>query len=202
MADENISLEKNRRERKKTEQRRILLSVARALFEKKGYENTIVDEIAESADVSRGTLFNYFPNKESILNAIFEEEIQDLRYYFDHDLSGGESAVGKIYLFFHFWVEDTIGYKNVAGRIMMNSMTMKRELYDEALMICRDLVREGQRTEEISSSCDPMDVANLLTGIYYSIIINAAGGAENAGGLLDRMLGIVFKGIAGPQFTM
>jgi len=201
MAYGNTSLEKNRRERKKTEQRRALLAVARALFEKKGYDNTIIDEIAESADVSRGTLFNYFPNKESILNAIFEEEIQDLRYYYDHDLKEIAPVVEKIYLFVHFWVEDTIGFKNVVGKILINGMSVNQEIYDKSLFICCDLVREGQKTDEISASCDPMDVANLLTGIYYSIIINVALSDDNINDLLDRMLDIVFQGIAGPNYA-
>ena len=201
MMNDNAFLEVKRRERKKIEQRRVLLSVARALFEKKGYENTIIDEIAESADVSRGTFFNYFPNKESILNALFEEAVQDLRYYLGHDLKDVSSSVEKIYRFFHFWVGDTIGYKNVVGRILINRMTFNQEIYDSALLLCCDLVKEGQKTNEISKSRDPMDIANLLAGIYYSIIINAPADDENIYHLVNEMLDIVFRGIAGPGYA-
>lgn len=200
MIDDNTFLETKRRERKKIEQRRALLFVARALFEKKGYENTIIDEIAESADVSRGTFFNYFPNKESILNAIFEEEVQDLRYYLDHDLKEISSAIEKLYLFFNFWVADTIGFKNVVGRILINGMPVNREIFDSLLLICCNLIEAGQRTGEISASIDPSDAANLLTGIYYSIIINAQTGGEEAGSRVNDILDTVLKGIAGPDY--
>ena len=196
MANEELLLEKTRRERKKIEQRRVLLAVARALFEKKGYENTVMDEIAENADVSRSTLFNYFINKESILNALFEEEAQDLVYYLNHDLKGKTPVIEKIYLFFQFWVEDTIGFKNTVGRALINGMAVNRKIYDGYLSACRDLVSEAQKAKEIDASLNPMAVANLLTGVYYAIIINAAANDEKTGSLVTRMLDMVFKGIA------
>jgi AcrR family transcriptional regulator len=60
----------SRRERKKLEARRRIYDAALHLFLEKGFEATTVDEIAERADVGKGTVFNYFPHKTSFLAAL------------------------------------------------------------------------------------------------------------------------------------
>jgi len=59
------------RERKKRRTRQAILSAALELFSDRGYTHTTLEDIAEAAEVSTGTLFAYFPSKEDIL---FPEE--------------------------------------------------------------------------------------------------------------------------------
>lgn len=63
----------NRRERRVIETRRAILDAARGLFEADGYTETTVDQIADAADVAPRTFFRYFPNKEMLLFADFDE---------------------------------------------------------------------------------------------------------------------------------
>ncbi|MBE6487200.1 MAG: TetR/AcrR family transcriptional regulator [Methanosphaera stadtmanae] len=41
------------------------------LFSQKGYGSTTTAEIAKEANVSVGTLFNYYPNKEELVNKLY-----------------------------------------------------------------------------------------------------------------------------------
>jgi AcrR family transcriptional regulator len=55
------------RERKKQKTRDTIIKVAMGLFAEQGYEHTTIAEIADAAEVSRRTVFVYFPSKEDIL---------------------------------------------------------------------------------------------------------------------------------------
>ena len=55
------------RERKKRATRIAIRDAAMALFEQHGFAHTTFDRIAEAADVSRATVFSYFPTKEDIV---------------------------------------------------------------------------------------------------------------------------------------
>ena len=55
------------------ERRQELLTIAMELFQEKGYEQTMVQDICKQAGVAKGTFFYYFPTKEDVLKAIFEE---------------------------------------------------------------------------------------------------------------------------------
>ncbi len=54
------------RERKKQETRRRIGEAAHRLFEERGFDAVTVASVAEAADVSEGTVFNYFPTKEDL----------------------------------------------------------------------------------------------------------------------------------------
>lgn len=55
------------RERKKQQTRAAIARAAADLFTAKGFESVTVDDVATAAQVSRQTVFNYFPTKEAML---------------------------------------------------------------------------------------------------------------------------------------
>ncbi|MCK6513037.1 TetR/AcrR family transcriptional regulator [Myxococcota bacterium] len=66
-----------KREQQKEETRATLLSSARALFVERGYEETTMRQLAQHAGVATGTVFAHFPDKPSLLAAIFYEFIEE-----------------------------------------------------------------------------------------------------------------------------
>ncbi len=55
------------RERNKQKVTQRIITAAVDLFKTRGFSETTIDDIAEKAEVSRRTLFNYFPSKEALL---------------------------------------------------------------------------------------------------------------------------------------
>lgn len=69
----------SRRERKKIAIRERIVAKGLELFSRQGIADVTVDQIAEAADVGKGTIYNYFPFKEDIVVAFmvdFEREVQ------------------------------------------------------------------------------------------------------------------------------
>lgn len=66
------------RERNRTRTRRDIETAALELFERQGYDNTNVDEIAAQAGISRATFFRYYPSKEEVLFTNESDAVQEL----------------------------------------------------------------------------------------------------------------------------
>ena len=73
----------DRRQRRSAELRERLFRAALALFGKKGFAETTVEDITEAADVGKGTFFNYFPSKDHILLAFGEMQLGKLEAAID-----------------------------------------------------------------------------------------------------------------------
>jgi AcrR family transcriptional regulator len=66
-----------RMERKKEETRKKILQSALHLFREQGFEETTMEAIAETVDIAKGTLYNYFPVKEAILDEYIRRNFQE-----------------------------------------------------------------------------------------------------------------------------
>jgi AcrR family transcriptional regulator len=80
------------RERKKQQTRRQIFEVSQRLFGRRGFEAVTVAEVAEAANVSEMTVFNYFPTKEDLFYEgmqVFEQGLVEAV----RDRARGESAL-------------------------------------------------------------------------------------------------------------
>ena len=66
------------REQKKHQVRQDILSAAAELIDQHGYEHARMREIAVAAHVSYQTLYNYFPTKALILQALLIQDVADI----------------------------------------------------------------------------------------------------------------------------
>jgi AcrR family transcriptional regulator len=55
------------RERKKQKTKEAIQREAMRLFQEQGYDQTTIEQIAEAAEISPSTFFNYFPTKEDVV---------------------------------------------------------------------------------------------------------------------------------------
>ncbi|MEZ5184701.1 MAG: TetR/AcrR family transcriptional regulator [Candidatus Nanopelagicales bacterium] len=59
--------------------RTALLDAAREAFEQRGFDDCRMNDIADAAGVSHGTVYTYFESKEEILGQVIDELLVDLR---------------------------------------------------------------------------------------------------------------------------
>ncbi|MFC3451562.1 TetR family transcriptional regulator [Amycolatopsis speibonae] len=87
------------RERKKLQTRTAISKAAIALFLRSGFDQVSVVEVAEAAEVSKRTLFKYFPTKEDlVLHRFADHETETARVVLDR--AAGETPLAALHRFF------------------------------------------------------------------------------------------------------
>jgi AcrR family transcriptional regulator len=199
------------RERKKIETRKRILETAIHLFQEQGFEQTLVDQIAAQASVSRGTFFNYFSNKESLLHEIALTERQELKHMIDFDLADQPSAVTKIRCLMRRMVVDTLPYLRITRSVLIGALLYPSDETSYSLRLGNlliNLVREAQAQDEIRADLPPDHVAHAITGAYLSLLFeqishDAPSGSPvptTAPAVMERIVDMMFTGIAGSNY--
>ncbi len=85
-----------RREREKLARREEILEAAKSVFADKGFDGATVDEIAEKADLSKGSIYGYFANKEDLFISLMESEIDRLFEVVEKSLGDLEHPIETI----------------------------------------------------------------------------------------------------------
>lgn len=67
----------SRVERKKEETKQKIVNVAMDLFKRQGVDTTTMEQIAATADIAKGTLYNYFPVKEAIISEYIQRSFHE-----------------------------------------------------------------------------------------------------------------------------
>ena len=108
----------SRRERKKRNQKFTIIRAAQPLFEEKGYDETSVSEIADAADISYATFFNYFPTKDDLLRAIAHVEYEDLAEVVNLRFSPEDSVETILLGTLKEWLEDSLKNRKISARLL------------------------------------------------------------------------------------
>ncbi|MGB8778804.1 MAG: helix-turn-helix domain-containing protein, partial [Nitrososphaeraceae archaeon] len=69
-------------------------------FSKYGYDRTRMDDIADTAKLSKGTLYLYFKSKEELFYAISENNIRDLKEHLSALFTKSEDLVSDSQKFY------------------------------------------------------------------------------------------------------
>jgi AcrR family transcriptional regulator len=93
------------RERKKRATRIAIRDAGMRLFAEQGFAGTTIDQIAEAADVSRATVFTYFPTKEEIVFGDGALAIDELGRRL-RERPPGESTIAVV----RAWLDELVGW--------------------------------------------------------------------------------------------
>lgn len=86
-------------EQAKQENRILILEKAAEIFTSKGFEDTTTRDIALASGMAAGTMFNYFPSKETLAMTMVTEALGKGREDFQRRRSGNEELAEELFLF-------------------------------------------------------------------------------------------------------
>jgi AcrR family transcriptional regulator len=159
----------SRRERKKEETRQRLLEAGWRLFREQGYDDTTVAEIAEAADVAKGTLFNYFATKESLLDQVSLWRFEQLGNRLLEVQDAPESVLGRIKLMMRAMADEFTPDPDLARHTFLARVgaPMHREQAHRLGSLMHELVVQGQANGEIRDDVDAHLIARLLMTCWF-----------------------------------
>lgn len=198
--------EPSRRERKKEETRRRIFEVAIALFRANGFEATTVDEITEKADVGRGTFFNYFPKKESVLAYLSEERLAMAEDNAAALLAEAAPARRKLIdLYLHAataWEPDVELSRFVFQEWLKRAFAPAADADRGWRRLVQALLEQGRLSGELRDDMDPMRADAILSGVYIATLFHWMFCPEDCRDPgfelrreLEARLGMVFDGL-------
>ena len=199
-----------RRERKKEETRRRITLAALELFHEKGFEATTVDEITERADVAKGTFFNYFPRKESVLQALSEEWMEGAE---EHAAHHGRTAGERILAVFGGAAE-AYGRDRALARMLVR-VSMERMVCPEPdtarsglYRMVVEAIRDGQARGEFRRDLAPDSVFGVMASVFMGTLLWWVGGGPHQESVqrstlslhdaVEQQLTLVIDGIRAP----
>jgi TetR/AcrR family transcriptional regulator, cholesterol catabolism regulator len=193
-----------RRERKKIESRSRILDCAAALFSAHGYDATTMEDIGDCADVSRATVFNYFPRKEDLVLAWFDDRRTEIAAVLggDDDVPGDTTtrlraafrALARI-----FEDDPQTGRGMVRAWLQAGGPLLTPDS-DTARLFAATL-RAGQRNGEVAADTDPDHAGHVLFDAYQGELVRWATARRKRSDLEQRLMAtveLILVGVSAP----
>ena len=85
-----------RRWREKEQRRNTIMDAAERVFFAKGTDHATMDEVAETAELSKGLLYHYFKNKHDLCHAIVHRGLRVLHQFFERAIHTHERGIEQV----------------------------------------------------------------------------------------------------------
>ena len=157
----------------RAERRRQILDGARATFARYGYERATVARLEHEIGLSRGAIFNYFPNKWAIFYALAEEDQErGIRLWM-------EQGFGAVLRQMADEAPDWLGvYFELIGMLRTN-LDLRDEWANRTPGLNRQLIDQMQEMQRRGELRGDMSIDSLLT--FLSLLLDGVVVAVAAG---------------------
>ena len=172
-----------RKEREKEQRRQDIINAAETVFFSKGFQTATVDEIAEKAELSKGTVYLYFKSKEELAAAIVYRGNIIMNDAFRKASDSRETGMEKIEeigkAFFDFYREytDHAKFMRSLGQLRQqepaNCCGMAGDIATEhgkGMQIMAEAIAVGQQDGTIRADIDPLMTALTLAAFSQGIL--------------------------------
>jgi AcrR family transcriptional regulator len=156
------------REKKKRQVEHKITHSALQLFEKKGYDAVSIDDIAETAEVSKSTFYNYFVTKEAVLIKLSMNSVNNVKDILAK-APAQDDPIEMIRLGFHCLIDDIYSWRNVAREAARISVYNK-DAHDMVNNLIVNYVADAQKNGIFRSDYDCDMITRSLMGLYYIAI--------------------------------
>lgn len=153
-----------------------MVQAAFALFQKRGYDRTSIDDIARQARVAKTSLYRYFAGKEGILAVGVERPLSALMSVFDDPLASSGPYTERIDFVLRRTVEIEVEFLPEASVLIRlhgdtpterHVLNCRREFERRLVLLVAHGVEEGELRDDIPPSLQ----ARLLLSLTNWIVV-------------------------------
>jgi len=164
------------RERKKARLREQIVETALHLFRQRGYENTRIDDIVHTLEISQPTFFRYFPSKDAVLREVgrraFARQAESLK----SELSTKATTEQRLRRFY-----ETLGNTTEVGRPLWQAVILAgamdpvrspelRGAEAATVSLLREIIAQGQKNGEITRDFPVVHLAEFMEGLFNTVV--------------------------------
>jgi AcrR family transcriptional regulator len=166
----------SRMERKKEETRQKIIAAAVRLFNQQGLTVTTMEQIAQAADIAKGTLYAYFPVKEAIIVAFMQNTLQERSPQRIQQVRDQPDTPARIRLIFADLVAGVQRQKDVFETYMlyrvrsMLSFNQNEGLKSGFHLLGEEIICLGQQSGEIRTDWPQMLVKDLFEFTFIEAV--------------------------------
>lgn len=173
---------KARREREKQARREEILNAAQRLFAREGFHATRLDDIAEEAELSKGTIYLYFNNKEDLFLSLVQQRLSQLMDRLRRSVEAVKPALEKISRLVHaylsFFEENGDFFRIIHSESTRFSLNIRDEQrraildrYREYVDFVTAVIAKGKRAG-VFKGINSQAIALSLIGLLHSFTFN------------------------------
>lgn len=179
-----------------------ILASAREQFIRFGYKKTSLDDIVRQVRISKGTIYNYFKNKEALFKCVAEVELQAIYDQLTEEIAAEPNPLNQL----KCYASTKIAYLR---KYFQNNISVFKELKEahghigtdrsQELWILQNILENGQRQQQFSLR-SPQKVAKLMVLLLERFDVRwTQMPFEDAKTEIDAMFDLLFEGIQAKQ---
>ncbi|SFH15229.1 transcriptional regulator, TetR family [Desulfotomaculum arcticum] len=167
-----------RRDRKKEQARTKIIDLAIDLFEKQGFEQTSMEQIAREADVAKRTLYNYFSGKGAILLAYMQRINQNYDPLWQKVIDKNPNTKTRLMAMLEIGMDWASQNKDIfimyaASRLqdMASMHQMESDKRSGLQGVFERVIRRGQEDGELRTDMPAEAIAALLHSNVFMVLM-------------------------------
>jgi AcrR family transcriptional regulator len=168
-----VQVQASLRQQQKRARRARIFEAAIRLFHERGFHATTIVDIAEAAEVSRGTFFNYYPYKEAILLEYAADRLRGLAERVEARVGEDADPLGTLALIFDALADFVATNRALILPLsyeLLNPDPERSRIAYEVLPLARILatvLEQGQRSCQVRRDLSKERLARTLANAYF-----------------------------------
>jgi len=178
---------KERKERERERRKQQIIVAAKRVFSDKGFNRATMEDIAREAELSPGTLYLYFKNKEELYASLSVRILQYINIRMEHVVTTADTdpqeklarlieAMFDVYEFdpltiinmLHLQSSDSL--KNLSPELITQLQDLSRKSMEAIALVFEEGIKAGLFIKK-----HPMEMADIFWSLFSGIVVREAG---------------------------